>query len=124
MTISVEKLLNNSRLHSSGSHGNTSGLSSEFEKISVFLCRQGVGRQLAPIQMTRQHRLDEILDKEIVCIQSASVRTLGKHRPNAVLDKAIMCRQVAAVQVLGQHRLDATLIWKRVKRVMERQLHS
>jgi hypothetical protein len=33
-------------------------------------------------------------------------------------------RQLATVRMLGQHRPDTTLIWKRVKRVMERRLHS
>jgi hypothetical protein len=40
---------NNSRLHPSGRYGNTSGHSSEFEKIQFFLCRHGLGRQLAPV---------------------------------------------------------------------------
>jgi hypothetical protein len=33
-------------------------------------------------------------------------------------------RQLATVRKIGQHRPDVALIWKRVKRVMERQLHS
>jgi hypothetical protein len=98
--ISVEKLLNSSSVHPFGHHRNTSRRPSEFEKIPVFLCRHGLGRQLASVQMTRQHRLDAVLDKEITCRQLATVRTLGQHRP------------------------DVALIWKRVKRVMERRLHS
>jgi hypothetical protein len=91
---------NSSRLHPFGHHGNTSGCSSEFEKIPTFLCRHGVGRQLAPVWMLGQHHLDtEILDKEIACIHSASVQTTGQHRP------------------------DAALIWKRMERIMESRLH-
>jgi hypothetical protein len=37
---------NNSRLHLSGHHRNTSGHSSEFKKIPTLLCRHGLGRQL------------------------------------------------------------------------------
>jgi hypothetical protein len=92
-----QKLLNSSSVHLFGCHGNTS---LEFEKIPVFLCRHGLGRQLA------------------------SVRTTGQHCPDVVLDKEITCRQFATIQTLGQHRLDAALIWKRVKRIIERWLHS
>jgi hypothetical protein len=87
-TRQSEKLLNSSSVHPSGHHGNTSGRSSEFEKIVVFLCRHGVGRQ--PV----------------------SVRTIGQHRPNAVLDKEITCRHFATVRTLGQHSQDAALIRK------------
>jgi len=98
--ISVKKLLNSSRLHPFGCHGNMSGCSSEFVKIPSFLCRHGVGRQLALVWMTGQHRSNaEILDKEIASI----------HSTYAVLDMAITCRQVATVRTLGQHRLDAAL---------------
>jgi hypothetical protein len=45
--------LNSSRLHPSRCHGNTSGRSSEFEKILALLCRHGLGRQLAPVQTQR-----------------------------------------------------------------------
>jgi hypothetical protein len=77
---------NSSRLHSSGSHGNTFGRTLGFKKIPAFLHRHGVGRQLAPVRTSGQHRLDaEILDKEIACIYSASVRTTGQHCPDAVL---------------------------------------
>jgi hypothetical protein len=108
--ISVKKLLNSSRLHPFGCHGNMSGCSSEFVKIPSFLCRHGVGRQLALVWMTGQHRSNaEILDKEIACIHSTSVRTPGQHHSDAVLDMAITCRQVATVRTLGQHRLDAAL---------------
>jgi hypothetical protein len=73
MPISVKKP-NNSRLHLSGHHGNTSGRTSEFEKIPAFLHRHGVGRQLAPARMLGQHSPDaKILDKEITCIHFASV---------------------------------------------------
>jgi hypothetical protein len=48
--IHVEKLLNSSRLHPFGRHGNTPGCSSGFEKIPVFICKHGLGRQHAPIQ--------------------------------------------------------------------------
>jgi len=116
--------LNSSRLHPFGRHGNTSRHSSEFEKIPSFLCRHGVGRQLAPIQMTRTHHSNaEILDKEIACIHSASVQTTGQHRPNAVLVMAITCRQSATVRTLGQHRPNMAFIWKLVKHIMESQLH-
>jgi hypothetical protein len=98
--INVEKLLNSSRLHSSGRHGNMSGRSSEFEKIPEFLCRHKLGRQ------------------------PASVRTTGQRCPDAFLDKKIMCRQFATVRTLGQHCTYVTLIWKHVKCVMERWLHS
>jgi len=122
--ISVKKLLNSARLHPSGRHGNTSGCSSDFVKILAFLCRHGVGRQLALVWMTRQHCPNaEILDKEIACIHSTFVRTPEQHHPDAVLDMEITCRQVATDWTLGQHCLDAALIWKCVKRVMERQLH-
>jgi hypothetical protein len=85
---------NSSRFHPSGHHGNTSRRSSKFKKIPSLLCWHGVGRQLAPIRTTGQHRLDvEILDKEIVCIQFASVRTPEQHRSNAVLVMAITFRQ-------------------------------
>jgi hypothetical protein len=78
MPISVEKM-NSSRLHPSKRHGNMSGRSSEFEKIA-FLHRHGVGRQLALVQLSGQHRPDaEILDKEIACIHSAFVRTTRQH---------------------------------------------
>jgi len=80
-------------LHSSGRHGNTFRRSSEFEKISA-LCKHELGRQLAPVRTTRQHRSDaEILGKEIAFIHSASVRTTWQHRPDAVLVMAITCRQ-------------------------------
>jgi hypothetical protein len=77
---------NNSKLHPSGRHGNTFGHTSDFKKIPVFLHRHGVGRQLSPAQMPGQHRLDvEILDKEIVCIHSASIWMTGQHCSDAVL---------------------------------------
>jgi hypothetical protein len=123
-SISVEKLLNSSRLHPFGRHGNTSGCSSEFEKILVFLCRYGLGRKHAFDRTTGQHCPDAVLDKEIICRQFATVRTSGPHRLDAVLDKEITYRQFATVRTLGQQRLDAALKWKRMKCVMERRLHS
>jgi hypothetical protein len=108
--ISVEKLMNSSRLHPSGRHGNRSGRFLEFEKIPTLLCWHGLGRQLAPIRTLGQHRLDaEIFDKEIACIHSSSVRTPGQHRPDTVLDMTIVCRQDATVWTLGQHRPNVTL---------------
>jgi hypothetical protein len=116
---------NSSRLHPSGRHGNTFGHFSVFEKISALLYRHGLGRQLGLVRTTGQHHLDaEILDKEIVCIHSASVRTTGQYRPDAVLVMAIACKQSATIWSLGLHRPDAALIWKRVNRVMESRLHS
>jgi hypothetical protein len=101
------------------------GRSLEFKKIPAFLCRHGVGRQLAPVQTTGKHRPDtEILDKEITCIQSTFVWTSGKHRLDTVLSKAITFKQVTTVRNLGQHRLNVALIWKRVKCVIERKLYS
>jgi hypothetical protein len=42
---------------------------------SALLRKQGVGRQLAPVRMPRQHRPDaEILIMEIACIHSASIQ--------------------------------------------------
>jgi len=103
---------NSSRLHPSRRQCNTSRRSSEFEKIPTFLCRHGVGRQLAPVRTSGQQRPDpEILDKEIACIHSASVQTTGQHRSDAVLVMAITCRQSATVRTLGQHFSDAILIW-------------
>jgi len=116
---------NSSRLHQSGRHGNTSGRFSEFEKIPSFLCRHGVGRQLAPVRTTGQHCPDvEILYKEIACIHYASIRTIGQHRSDAVLVTTITRRQSATVRTLGQHHPDVSLIWKRVKRIIESRLHS
>jgi hypothetical protein len=78
--------LNSSRLHPSGRHGNMSESSSEFEKIPALLCKHRLGRQLAPVRTTWQHRLDaKILEKEIACIHSTSVRTTGPHRLDTVL---------------------------------------
>jgi len=83
--ISVEKP-NSSRLHPFRRHGNTSRHTLEFEKIPAFVCRHGVGRQLAPIWMLGKHRPNaEILDKEIVYVHFVSVRTLWQHRPDVAL---------------------------------------
>jgi hypothetical protein len=51
----------------SGCHGNTSRRSSEFEKISVFLCRHELRRQPVSVQTTGQYCPDAVLDKEITC---------------------------------------------------------
>jgi hypothetical protein len=99
--INVKKLLNSSRVYPSGRHGNMSRRSLEFEKIPAFLCTHGLGRHLAPVRTNGQHCLDEILDKETACIQSASVRTPWQHCPDTILDKTITCRQFATVQTLG-----------------------
>jgi hypothetical protein len=55
--------LNSSRLHPSVRHGNTFGLSSEFDKKSDFLLTHRYGKTLASIWTTRQHRPNTILDK-------------------------------------------------------------
>jgi hypothetical protein len=116
--------LNSSRLHPSGHHGNTSGLSSEFEKIPALLSKHGLGRQLPPVQTPRQHRPDtEILDKEIACIHYASVQMTGQYRLDMVLVMIITCIQNVTVRTLGQHRPDVALIWKHVKHIMESWLH-
>jgi hypothetical protein len=119
------KTLNSSRLPPSGRHGNTSGCNLEFKKIPALLCRHGLGRPLALVRTTAQHRPNaEILDKEIVCIHSASIRMTGQHRQDAVIFMAIACRQSATVWTLGQHCRDEALIWKCVKHILESWLHS
>jgi hypothetical protein len=115
---------NSSKLHPSRCHGNMSERSSEFKKILAFLRRHRVGRQLAPVWMSGQHRSDaDILDKEITCIHFTFIQTTRQHRPDAVLVMAITYRQSATVRTLRQHRPDVALIWKRMKRVIESQLH-
>jgi hypothetical protein len=96
--ISVEKLLNSSRLHPFGRHDNTYGRYSEFKNIPVFLCRHGLGRQLASVRTTRQHCPDEVLDKEMMCRQFANVRTPRQHSPDVILDKEMTCRQFATIR--------------------------
>jgi hypothetical protein len=56
--------------------------------------------------------------------QLASIRTTTQQRLDAVLGKEITCRQFTTVQTLRQHCPDEALIWKRVKRVMERLFHN
>jgi hypothetical protein len=85
---------------------------------------QSLRRQLAPVWMSGQHRSDaDILDKEITCIHFTFIQTTRQHRPDAVLVMAITYRQSATVRTLRQHRPDVALIWKRMKRVIESQLH-
>jgi hypothetical protein len=57
------EVLNSSRLHSSGRHGNTSGRSSKFDKKLDFLLKHKYRKTVASIWTTRKHRPDAILDK-------------------------------------------------------------
>jgi hypothetical protein len=77
---------------------------------SCFPLQTQIGKTACTRSENRQNHPDEILDKEIAYIQSATIRTPGQHRLDVVLDKVIMCRQVATVRTLGQHYSDATLI--------------
>jgi hypothetical protein len=97
--ISVEKLLNSSRLHPSGRHGNTSGCSSEFEKIPAFLCRHGLERHSASIQTTGQHHLDA---KSLIRKISADILQPSRLQSNIVrMGSFIRQLRVDKLQLFG-----------------------
>jgi len=88
---------------------------------------------LVPVQTVQRSVRTPSCVKKILTAQLASVRTTGHHRLDALqCSRRIQIsfadtdweRQLATIRTLGQHHPDAALIRKRVKHVMERQLHS
>jgi hypothetical protein len=108
--------LNNSRLHSSGRHENTSGCQLEFEKFLDFLCRHVYGKTAAFVRTSGQHRSDEVLNKAR-CGEELQPSRRGPYYGNYMHQSCNRPNARATSSGCGLN-MDS------VKLVMERKLHS